>query len=77
MEVWGTGTPRRQFIYSVDLGRLLLWSLRDYQEVDPIILCGAFWSLHTISLEFTSRLTLNWFQVVMNVKCPSRKQQRR
>jgi len=38
--VWGSGTPRRQFIYSLDLARLFLWVLRDYPEVDPIILSG-------------------------------------
>uniref|UniRef100_A0A3Q3EFF6 GDP-L-fucose synthase n=1 Tax=Labrus bergylta TaxID=56723 RepID=A0A3Q3EFF6_9LABR len=36
--VWGSGTPRRQFIYSLDLARLFLWVLRDYPEVDPVIL---------------------------------------
>lgn len=36
--VWGTGKPRRQFIYSLDLARLIIWVLREYNEVDPIIL---------------------------------------
>ncbi|XP_006797943.1 GDP-L-fucose synthase [Neolamprologus brichardi] len=36
--VWGSGTPRRQFIYSLDLARLFLWVLREYPEVEPIIL---------------------------------------
>ncbi|KAM6938146.1 GDP-L-fucose synthase-like isoform 1-T2 [Lycodopsis pacificus] len=36
--VWGSGTPRRQFIYSLDLARLFVWVLREYPEVDPIIL---------------------------------------
>lgn len=36
--VWGSGTPRRQFIYSLDLARLFLWVLREYDEVEPIIL---------------------------------------
>uniref|UniRef100_H3CS24 GDP-L-fucose synthase n=2 Tax=Tetraodon nigroviridis TaxID=99883 RepID=H3CS24_TETNG len=40
LEVLGSGTPKRQFIYSVDLARLILWSMRDYEEIDPIILCG-------------------------------------
>ena len=40
--VWGSGTPRRQFIYSLDLARLFIWVLRDYREVDPIILSGEF-----------------------------------
>lgn len=36
--VWGSGAPRRQFIYSLDLARLFIWVLREYKEVDPIIL---------------------------------------
>lgn len=36
--IWGTGSPRRQFIYSLDLARLMIWVLREYQEIDPIIL---------------------------------------
>lgn len=36
--VLGTGTPLRQFIYSVDLGRLFIWVLRNYDSPDPIIL---------------------------------------
>jgi GDP-L-fucose synthase len=35
---WGSGTPLRQFIYSEDLGRLMIWVLREYPEIDPIIL---------------------------------------
>lgn len=38
LTVWGTGKPRRQFIYSLDLARLFLWVLREYSEVEPIIL---------------------------------------
>ncbi|XP_069009076.1 GDP-L-fucose synthase-like [Embiotoca jacksoni] len=36
--VWGSGAPRRQFIYSLDLARLFLWVLREYPEVEPIVL---------------------------------------
>jgi len=36
--VWGTGKPLRQFIYNVDLGELMVWALRNYDEADPIIL---------------------------------------
>ncbi|XP_033739856.1 GDP-L-fucose synthase-like [Pecten maximus] len=36
--VWGTGSPLRQFIYSLDLGELMIWTLRSYPEIDPIIL---------------------------------------
>jgi len=36
--VWGTGKPLRQFIYNVDLGELMVWALRNYTEIAPIIL---------------------------------------
>ncbi|KAK7071844.1 GDP-L-fucose synthase [Halocaridina rubra] len=36
--VWGTGKPLRQFIYSIDLAKLMIWVLRDYKEISPIIL---------------------------------------
>ncbi|KAG8515388.1 GDP-L-fucose synthase, partial [Galemys pyrenaicus] len=38
LTVWGSGKPRRQFIYSLDLARLFIWVLREYDEVEPIIL---------------------------------------
>jgi len=37
-EIWGTGAPLRQFIYSLDLAKLFIWVLREYDEIDPIIL---------------------------------------
>ena len=36
--VCGTGKPLRQFIYSVDLSKLIMWSLLDYNEKSSIIL---------------------------------------
>jgi len=36
--VWGTGSALRQFIYSHDLARLMVWVIREYNEVEPIIL---------------------------------------
>lgn len=36
--VFGTGKPLRQFIYSLDLARLFLWVLRNYNSCEPIIL---------------------------------------
>lgn len=38
--VLGTGKPLRQFIYSLDLAKLFLWVLREYKEVEPVILSG-------------------------------------
>jgi GDP-L-fucose synthase len=37
-QIWGTGKPLRQFIFSKDLARLMVWTLRSYDEADPIIL---------------------------------------
>ena len=34
----GTGLPLRQFIYSQDLAKLILWTLEEYNEIEPIIL---------------------------------------
>ncbi|CAG8709382.1 327_t:CDS:2, partial [Acaulospora morrowiae] len=36
--VAGSGKPLRQFIYSRDLAKLFIWVLREYNEIDPIIL---------------------------------------
>jgi GDP-L-fucose synthase len=36
--IWGTGSPLRQFIFSHDLARLMLWTMDKYEEIDPIIL---------------------------------------
>ncbi|GCB80005.1 hypothetical protein scyTo_0019645, partial [Scyliorhinus torazame] len=40
LAVWGSGNPRRQFIFSLDLARLFIWVLREYKEIEPIILSG-------------------------------------
>jgi nucleoside-diphosphate-sugar epimerase len=38
--VAGTGKPLRQFIYSYDLAKLFIWMLREYDDVEPVILSG-------------------------------------
>eukprot|EP01084_Bolivina_argentea_P276902 472582_1 len=37
-KVLGSGKPLRQFIYNVDLGGLIVWTLEEYDESDPLIL---------------------------------------
>ena len=34
----GSGTPLRQFIYSQDLAKLMMWTLEHYEDKEPIIL---------------------------------------
>ena len=36
--IYGSGRPLRQFIYNKDLGELIIYVLKNYTEVDPIIL---------------------------------------
>ena len=36
--VRGSGSPLRQFIFSTDLAKLMMWVLEDYDELDSIIL---------------------------------------
>jgi len=36
-EIWGTGAALRQLMYSLDLAKLIIWAVREYQEIDPII----------------------------------------
>lgn len=36
--IWGSGSPLRQFIYSLDLAELSVWVMRDYHSPDPITL---------------------------------------
>lgn len=38
--VGGSGKPLRQFIYSYDLAKLFIWMLREYDDVEPVILSG-------------------------------------
>lgn len=46
----GTGKPLRQFIYSYDLAKLFIWMLREYNDVEPVILSG--WSVFVSSADF-------------------------
>ena len=38
LTVGGSGKPMRQFIYSLDLAKLILWVTFNYTETEPIIL---------------------------------------
>jgi|TARA_Y100000310_G_scaffold171527_1_gene171724 GDP-L-fucose synthase len=37
LEVWGSGKPLREFIYSEDVAKLSEWALVNYEEEEPII----------------------------------------
>ena len=38
LNVWGSGEPLREFVYSEDIARLALWAIDNYSEDVPIIL---------------------------------------
>ncbi|EGC38936.1 hypothetical protein DICPUDRAFT_96732 [Dictyostelium purpureum] len=38
LTIMGSGKPLRQFIYSLDLAKLFVWALDNYEELSPIIL---------------------------------------
>lgn len=38
VSLWGTGSPYREFIFSKDVARLILWTLSNYNDTLPLIL---------------------------------------
>lgn len=37
VRLWGSGEPLREFIYSYDVAKTILWSLKSYEEISPLI----------------------------------------
>lgn len=37
LEVWGTGKPLREFIYSEDVAKLSEWTIENYTDAEPLI----------------------------------------
>jgi len=37
-EIWGNGTPYREFVYSKDVGYLTQWALENYDDSEPLII---------------------------------------
>ena len=57
--IWGSGTPLRQFIHSSDLAKLTIWTLREYNSVEPIILSvdeAAEVSIKDVALEIAKAM---------------------
>lgn len=58
--VAGTGTPLRQFIHSEDLGKLILWSLFEYNLQETIILSPP--EIHEVSIKFIGEKIAELFE---------------
>lgn len=64
-QVCGSGSPLRQFIYSIDLAKLLMWSLLEYHEKDSIILADR--EENEISIEQVARMIAREFDYESNI----------
>ena len=38
VKLWGSGSPLREFIFSDDLAKIILWSMESYEESVPLII---------------------------------------
>lgn len=38
VEIWGSGAPLREFVYSLDVAKLICWLIDNYDQQQPIIL---------------------------------------
>lgn len=65
-EIWGTGAAMRQFIYSEDLAKLLIWTMREYQEIDPIIFAPDV--SDEVSIKDVARMILDAYEFKGEVK---------
>jgi GDP-L-fucose synthase len=59
--VAGSGTPLRQFIYSEDLAKLIVWSLHQYDSTEPIILSVP--TDHEVSIGQVAKLIADEFGI--------------
>jgi len=57
--VSGTGTPLRQFIYSNDLAKMIMWVIDKYDKKESIILAPN--EEHEVTIEFVTRLIAKEF----------------
>lgn len=63
--ICGSGTPLRQFIYSKDLAQLIWWTLKNYNENEPIILSVS--EKEEVSIRHIATLIANEFDYANNV----------
>ncbi len=57
--IWGSGQPLRQFIYSRDVAKLLVWVLDHYENIEPLIISvdeKDEISIHDVALEISKSM---------------------
>ena len=62
--VRGTGTPLRQFIYSTDLARLLMWTLENVNRENIILSVS---EIEEVPIEYVARLIARAFNYEQNI----------
>jgi GDP-L-fucose synthase len=68
-EIWGTGNPLREFIFSKDVAKLTEWVLNNYKENEPIILSTS----EEISIKDVTNIIVELMNFKGNVKWNSSK----
>ena len=68
-EIWGTGNPLREFIFSKDVAKLTEWVLNNYEENEPIILSTS----EEISIKDVTDIIVELMNFKGNVKWNSSK----
>lgn len=64
--VCGSGKPLRQFIYSIDTAKLIMWTLLEYDKLDPIILSVP--EKDEVSIEYVATLIAKEFNYENQLK---------
>lgn len=56
LEIWGTGKPLREFIFSKDVANLTEWALKNYDDSEPLILSPS----EEISIEHLTEIIIKY-----------------
>eukprot|EP00090_Calanus_glacialis_P010313 TRINITY_DN186_c0_g1_i1.p1 TRINITY_DN186_c0_g1~~TRINITY_DN186_c0_g1_i1.p1 ORF type:complete len:317 (-),score=82.22 TRINITY_DN186_c0_g1_i1:165-1115(-) len=65
-EIWGSGEAMRQFIFSEDLAKLFIWAVREYEEIEPLIIAPD--EADEISIKDVARMILEAFDFQGEIK---------
>jgi GDP-L-fucose synthase len=70
--VWGDGTPLRQFIYSEDLAKLILWALENWKSDIPFMAVNPKeYSLKEVAFLIAKILDIDEKRIIFDINKPS------
>ncbi|MBT8540439.1 GDP-L-fucose synthase [Polynucleobacter paneuropaeus] len=70
LEVWGTGKPLREFVYSADIAKLSIWAINNYNEEAPIIFTSGIESSIRELVEMVARVMKFKGKIIFNEDKP-------